>query len=126
MTKEQKKKSTHKHRATSLVSRIAAMEAEEFLRRLRESTVWNSAEQRRAEKFQEIIRSLSTTLGPGVDLEQEAMDAIEMFEETVEMGHASPDLLTPLELLLGDYHNVCEEILNIQDTFAGRGSAGLR
>ena len=126
MTKEQKKESTRKHRGTSLVSRIAAMEAEEFLRRLRESTVWNSAEQRRAEKFQEIIRSLSTTLGPGADLEQEAMDAIEMFEETVEMEHASPDLLTPLELLLGDYHNVCEEILNIQDTFAGRGGAGLR
>jgi hypothetical protein len=119
MTKKPKKKSAQEHAATRLVGRIAAMEAEEFFGRLRESAVWNSAEQRRAEKFQEIMQSLSAILGPGVDLKQEAIDAIEMWEETAKTEDASPDLWTPFELLLGGYHKICEEVLRIQDDLGG-------
>jgi hypothetical protein len=116
MTKKSNRKGAGKRPAASFISRITAMEAEELLRCLGGRAEWNSAEKRREEKFQEITQSLAAILGPKVDLEQEAMDAIEMWAETAEIeDDVSPDLRTPFELLLSDYHQICEEILRIQE-----------
>ncbi len=76
---------------------------------------WNAAEERRAKKFGEIMRLLAQTLGDDAKLEQETKDAIEQWEETVEMEVIPPDPKTPLQCLLRDYHDICEEILDIQD-----------
>jgi hypothetical protein len=116
MTKKSNKKGAERRTAASLVRRIAAREAEELLQHLGRYAEWNSAEKRREEKFQEIRRSLAAILGTDVDVEQEAIDAVEMWEETVGTEEdASADLKSPFELLLSDYHQICEEMLRIQD-----------
>jgi len=80
---------------------------------------WNAAEARRAQKFAEIMTVLSETLGPGTDLEREAEEAIERWEEGPEMTAAGPiALVTPLNTLLREYHDICENILDIQDGVA--------
>jgi hypothetical protein len=113
MTKKPKKKSANEHIAADL-SRIDVIEAEEFARRLLGNPEWNSAEERREKKFQEIMQSLSAILGPNVDLEQEATAALEMWDETVGMEDAQRDQ-TPFELLLREYHNLSKEMTRIQD-----------
>jgi hypothetical protein len=128
MTKKPKKKSAKERIAASL-SRIEIIEAEEFARRLLGNAGWNSAEERREKKFQEIMQSLSAILGPNVDLEQEATAALEMWDETVGMEDALRDQ-TPFELLLREYHNISKEMMRIQDDlregFANRGGHTLR
>ncbi|MGB6657762.1 MAG: hypothetical protein WBE90_01345 [Xanthobacteraceae bacterium] len=76
-----------------------------------------AAEERRAKKFQEIMQSLSTALGPDVDLEKEAKDAIEQWEEAAEMKMPPTEPSTPLKQLLREYHDICEEILDIPRAF---------
>lgn len=46
---------------------------------------WKDAERRRAKKFKEIMRYISKTLGTNVGLKKEAKDAIDEWEQTVEM-----------------------------------------
>jgi len=75
---------------------------------------WDDAQRRRAEKFEEIVRLLSNELGSDVDAEQEAKEAIEQWEETVEMEDAPTSPATPLQSLLREYHDICEEILDIE------------
>ncbi len=82
---------------------------------------WNAAEARRAQKFSEITAMLSETLGPGADPELEAEEAIERWEEGPEMNAAGPiALVNPLNTLLREYHDICEEILDIQDDHVAR------
>jgi hypothetical protein len=113
MTKKHTKKSASRRIAVSLSS-IELIEAEEFARRLLGNAGWNSAEERREKIFQEIVQSLSATLGPNVDLEQEATAALEMWDETVGMEDAVSDQ-TPFELLLREYYNISKEMVRIQD-----------
>jgi hypothetical protein len=115
MTKKSNTKSAKQQIGSGFVSRITAMEAEEFFQRLGGCAEWNNAEKRRQEKLREITRLLSAVLGTDVDPEQEAMNAIKMWDETTGMEDAPRELRTPFELLLGDYRNICEEILRIQE-----------
>jgi len=80
---------------------------------------WNDAKARRAGKFGEIMQVISQTLGPDADLEREAEEAIERWEEGPEMNVAGPiALVTPLNTLLRESHDICEDILDIQDGVA--------
>ncbi|MGA8697861.1 MAG: hypothetical protein WB689_29315 [Xanthobacteraceae bacterium] len=85
-----------------------------------DSKAWNEAERRRVDKFQDIMRLVSTTLGPDADLEQETMHAIEQWEETVEMDIDPLAPTNALQALLREYHNICDEILKIEDEQIGR------
>jgi DNA phosphorothioation-dependent restriction protein DptG len=76
-----------------------------------DSKAWNEAERRRVDKFREIMRLVSTTLGPDADLEQETMHAIEQWEETVEMDIDPLAPTNALQALLREYHDICDEIL---------------
>ena len=76
---------------------------------------WDDAERRRAEKFNEIKQLLAETLGPNADLEEEALDAIDEWENTVEMEDAPIAATTPLQRLLREYHYICEEILDLDE-----------
>ena len=64
---------------------------------------WNAAEERRLRKLQQIRQLLSIALGPDVDLDQEAKNVIEQWEENVEMEpprqRRRPLELRPAELL---------------------------
>jgi hypothetical protein len=113
MTKKPKKKSANERIAADLGC-IDVIEAEEFARRLLGNAECNSAEERREKKFQEIMQSLSAILGSNVDLEQEATDALEMWDEAVGMEDALRDQ-TPFELLLREYHNLSKVLMRIQD-----------
>jgi hypothetical protein len=46
---------------------------------------------------------------------QEAAHAIEQWEEMAEMGTTPPAPRTPLQGLLREYHEICEQILDIRD-----------
>ena len=73
------------------------------------------AERRRTAKFQEIGQLIRATLGSDVDVDSEAHNAIEQWEETAEMAVKPIEPTTPLQRLLREYHDICEEILNIYD-----------
>jgi len=85
-----------------------------------DNKAWNEAERRRVDKFREIMRLVSTTLGPDADLEQETKHAIEQWEETVEMDIDPLAPTNALQALLREYHNICDEILKIEDEQIGR------
>jgi hypothetical protein len=76
---------------------------------------WNVAEERRVRKLQQIRQLLSIALGPDVDLDQEAKNVIEQWEENVEMEDPPRHPRTPLQQLLREYHEICEDILDIED-----------
>jgi hypothetical protein len=77
---------------------------------------WNETEARRASKFGEIMQVISERLGADADLELEAEEAIERWEEGPEMNVRGPiALVTPLNTLLREYHEICEQLLDIQD-----------
>jgi len=76
---------------------------------------WNAAEERRLRKLQQIRQLLSIELGPDVDLDQEAKNVIEQWEENVEMEDPPRHPRTPLQQLLREYHEICEDILDIED-----------
>ena len=76
---------------------------------------WKAAEGRRARKMQEIEQLLSAVLGANVDLNQEAKNIIDQWEETVEMEDRPRQLRTPLQRLLREYHEIREGILDIED-----------
>jgi hypothetical protein len=80
----------------------------------------NAAEERRVRKLQQIKQLLSIVLGPDVDLNQEAEDVIKQWEETVEMEVRPPGPKTPLQSLLREYHDICEDIHDIE----GEGRPG--
>ena len=75
---------------------------------------WNAAEERRVRKLQQIRQLLSIALGPDVDLDQEAKNVIEQWEENVGMEDH------PLQQLLREYHEICQDILDIEGE--GRGT----
>ncbi len=83
-----------------------------------DTEAWNNAERRRADKFHEIMQLIASTLGPDVDAEQETNFAIEQWEETVEMEVDPPAPTNALQVLLREYHSICDEILNIEDDSA--------
>jgi hypothetical protein len=74
----------------------------------------NAAEERRVRKLQQIKQLLSIVLGPDVDLNQEAEDVIKQWEETVEMEVRPSGPKTPLQCLLREYHDICEDIHDIE------------
>ena len=63
---------------------------------------WNAAEERRLRKLQQIRQLLSIALGPDVDLDQEAKNVIEQWEENVEMEDPPRHPRTPLQQLLAN------------------------
>ena len=75
---------------------------------------WNAAEERRVRKLQQIKQLLSIVLGPDVDLNREANDVIKQWEETIEMEVGPPAPKTPLQCLLREYHDICEDIHEIE------------
>jgi CRISPR/Cas system-associated exonuclease Cas4 (RecB family) len=75
---------------------------------------WNAAEERRLRKLQQIKQLLSIVLGPDADLNQETEDVIKQWEETVEMEVRPPSPKTPLQCLLREYHDICEDINDIE------------
>jgi hypothetical protein len=74
----------------------------------------NAAEERRVRKLQQIKQLLSIVLGPDVDLNQEAKDVIKQWEETVEMEIKPSGPKMPLQSLLREYHEICEDIHDIE------------
>ena len=54
-------------------------------------------------------------VGPDLDLDQEAKNVIEQWEENVEMEDPPRHPRTPLQQLLREYHEICEDILDIED-----------
>jgi hypothetical protein len=55
---------------------------------------WNAAEERRVRKLQQIRQLLSIAVGPDVDLDQEAKNVIEQWEENVEGRSVAPPTAT--------------------------------
>jgi hypothetical protein len=88
----------------------------------------------RAVRFDEIVSSLATDLGYGDPamlsqddkdtLADEAEQAIELWEEDAEMADEPPKVVTPLQILLSQYHELGERILDIGDQDLDR-DAGL-
>jgi len=76
---------------------------------------WNKAERRRADKFLEIKKFLSDALGPSVDLDEEAQNAIDSWEECVEIQEIPPKPKGPLQKLLREYHDFCVVIWSLED-----------
>jgi len=66
-------------------------------------------------KFQEIKEHLADVLGPNVDIHEETQNVIDVWEENVESQPfpAAPEC--PLQHLLREYHNICEEMLDDSD-----------
>ena len=78
---------------------------------------WNAAEEGRVRKLQQIRQLLSIALGPDVDLDQEVKNVIEQWEENVGMEDPPRH---PLQQLLREYHEIRQDILDIEDE--GRGT----
>jgi hypothetical protein len=88
----------------------------------------------RAVKFDEIVSSLAMDLGYGDPamlsqddkdtLSDEAEQTIELWEEDAEMADELPKAVTPLQILLSQYHELGERILEIRDQDLDR-DAGL-
>jgi hypothetical protein len=76
---------------------------------------WNIAEEHRVRKLQQIRQLLSVALGPDVDLNQEAKNVIDQWEETAAMEVRPPKAKAPLQCLLREYHEIREGILDIED-----------
>ena len=60
----------------------------------------NVAEERRVRKLQQIKQLLSIALGPDVDLDQEAKNLIDQWEETAAMEIRPHNARAPLQCLL--------------------------
>jgi hypothetical protein len=75
----------------------------------------NIAEERRVRKLQQIRQLLSVALGPDVDLNQEAKNLIDQWEESAAMEVRPPEAKAPLQSLLREYHEIREGILDIED-----------
>ena len=75
----------------------------------------NVAEERRVRKLQQIKQLLSIALGPDVDLDQEAKNLIDQWEETAAMEIRPPNARAPLQCLLREYREIREGILDIED-----------
>jgi hypothetical protein len=80
----------------------------------------NAAEERRVRKLEQIKQLLSLVLGPDVDLNQAAKDVIKQWEETVEMEVRPAGAKTPLQSLLREYHDICEDIHDIEGGRPGK------
>ena len=76
---------------------------------------WNVAEEHRVRKLQQIRQLLSIALGPDVDLNQEAKNLIDQWEETAAMEIRPPNVRAPLQCLLREYREIREGILDIED-----------
>lgn len=71
-------------------------------------------EAKRLAKFCEIAAHLTEQLGSDVNSNQEAEHTIEQWEETTEMEIEPIAPKTPLQQLLREYHDICEEILDAE------------
>ena len=80
---------------------------------MRQIDKWNQVEAQRAKKFQEIRQAISHTVAPDVDLEQEAIHAIEEWKEGPDLDNRRPDTL--LQKLLSEYLDVVSEQMNVED-----------
>ena len=58
------------------------------------------------------LDNCSLALGPDVDLDQEAKNVIEQWEENVEMEDPPRH---PLQQLLCEYHEICQDMRDIED-----------
>jgi hypothetical protein len=76
---------------------------------------WKIAEERRARKLQQIRQLLSVALDPDVDLNQEAKNLIDQWEENAAMEMQLSKANAPLQCLLREYHEIRESILDIED-----------
>jgi hypothetical protein len=77
--------------------------------------------QRQDAKFEEIARLLATELGLSeADACEAAEEAIEDWDEAVEMENAQPPVPTPLQKLLGEFFDISNEIANIRDDMVAR------
>jgi hypothetical protein len=85
-------------------------------------------EAQRVAKFREIEVAIAQDLYGSFDalsgtqkdsIFQEAAHAIEQWEEMAEMGTTPPAPRTPLQGLLREYHETCEQILDIRDKRLG-------
>jgi hypothetical protein len=86
-------------------------------------------ETQRAAKFQEIEAIIAWRLGYGAldgltpeqksAVKAEAEQAIDQWEETAEMEMPPIEPSTPLQALLREHHEICEQILDIQDEGLG-------
>ena len=108
------------HRFQAVTSLRRDIFGRRFSRSRRSLSRRNAAEERRVRKLQQIKQLLSIVLGPDVDLNQEAKDVIKQWEETVEMEVRPPGPKTPLQSLLREYHDICEDIQDIE----GEGRPG--
>jgi hypothetical protein len=87
---------------------------------------WNELEARRTEKFGEIMQAIREALGLDAEnIEQEAEEAIEEWEDGPELKGSSPNLITPLQRLLCEYHEICEELIDIHDDDVARHGGNL-
>jgi hypothetical protein len=89
-------------------------------------TKWDELEARQAEKFDEIMQTIREALGLDADnIEREAEEAIEEWEEGPELRGSPLKPKTPLQRLLHEYHEICEELIDIHDGDAARRSWDL-
>ena len=75
---------------------------------------WNITEERRIRKLQQIRQLLSIALGPDVDLNQEAKNLIDQWEEAAAIEFRPTKADAPLHCLLREYHEICESILDLE------------
>ena len=75
---------------------------------------WNITEERRIRKLQQIRQLLSIALGPDVDLNQEAKNLIDRWEEAATIEFRPTKVDAPLQCLLREYHELCESILDLE------------
>jgi hypothetical protein len=83
---------------------------------------WNITEERRIRKLQQIRQLLSIALGPEVDLNQEAKNLIDHWEEAPAIDIRSTKADAPLHCLLREYREICESILDLEGTARRVGS----
>ena len=75
---------------------------------------WNITEERRIRKLQQIRQLLSIALGPDVDLNQEAKNLIDQWEEAAAIEIRPTKADAPLHCLLREYHEICESIPDLE------------
>jgi hypothetical protein len=84
-------------------------------------------ERERVAKLREIATLIARDLGYGsfdiladrerLDVQQEAEDAINKWEQAVELELSPPEPKGPLQVLLREYHDICEAILDEDDMY---------
>jgi len=75
---------------------------------------WNITEERRIRKLQQIRQLLSIALGPDVDLNQEAKNLIDQWEEAAAIEIRPTKADAPLHCLLRECHEICESIPDLE------------